>query len=211
MAQLLVADGQFVQVQKAGAGEGGKVGQGLFRLTQLQLSGGNIVAEGRQAAGIPQGFCQTLRYRVVGQHLLHAAQIRVAVAHPQAAGQHQVGVAGVRCRAVGVPQHLDGGGVFALGVEELSVVGSQQRQRLQPYRLLPPALKAPMQGQLPGGEKGLPLHRQRAHLVGVKGIQQQGVRCQRTGCKNLPPGLHQLFIEGIEIRAAGEQGLPAGR
>ena len=32
-------------------------------------------------------------------------------------------------------------------------MGSQQRQRLQPYRLLPPALKAPMQGQLPGGSK----------------------------------------------------------
>ena len=79
MAQLLVADGQFVQVQKPGRG-GRQSRQGLFRLTQLQLSGGNIVAEGRQAAGIPQGFCQTLRYRVVGQHLLHAAQIRVAVA-----------------------------------------------------------------------------------------------------------------------------------
>ena len=52
------------------------------------------------------------------------------------------------------PAHLDGGGVFALGVEELSVVGSQQRQRLQPHRLLPSALQASLQASCRVERKG---------------------------------------------------------
>ena len=32
-----MADGELVQVQKAGMREGGKVGQGFFRLAELQL------------------------------------------------------------------------------------------------------------------------------------------------------------------------------
>ena len=88
--------------------------------------------------------------------------------------------------------------------------GGQQRQRFQPHSLFPTTLQAALQGQLPGGEKGLPFLRQRAHFICIKGGQQQGVRRQRTAGEALLPGLHQAFIAGGEARAAGEQGLPTG-
>ena len=66
-----------------------------------------------------------------------------------------------------------------------------------------------LQRQLPVGEKGLPFFRQRAHVILIKGIQQQGVRRQRTAGEDLLPGLHQPLIAGGEVWAAGEQGLPA--
>ena len=139
--KLLVADGKLVQVQKAGVQEGRKIEQGLFWLAQFQLSGGDVITERTQTVGVTQGLRQTLRHGEVGQHLLHAAQIRVAVAHPQTAGQHQVGIPGVCRRAAGVPQHLNGNGVITLDVEGLSAECDQKRQRFQPYRLLPSALQ----------------------------------------------------------------------
>ena len=66
-----------------------------------------------------------------------------------------------------------------------------------------------LQRQLPLGEKGLPIFPQRAHIILIKGIQQQGVRRQRTAGKTLLPGLHQPLIAGGEVWSAGEQGLPA--
>ena len=57
-----MADGELVQVQKAGMREGGKVGQGFFRLAELQLRGSGIVAEGGQTVRVAKGLCQMLRY-----------------------------------------------------------------------------------------------------------------------------------------------------
>lgn len=58
-----MADGELVQVQKAGMREAGKVGQGFFRLAELQLRGSGIVAEGGQTVRVAKSLCQMLRYR----------------------------------------------------------------------------------------------------------------------------------------------------
>lgn len=57
-----MADGELVQVQKAGMREAGKVGQGFFRLAELQLRGSGIVAEGGQTVRVAKSLCQMLRY-----------------------------------------------------------------------------------------------------------------------------------------------------